>query len=208
MGAPLDLTGQIFGRLTVLSKAPNRIMGNGDSRRAWNCECECGNKIIATTLDLRKGDVRSCGCLKSELDRTRSRTHGETKSRLHNIWQRMRSRCSNVNSQDYAYYGGRGIRVYPPWDKDYMCFRDWALSNGYRDDLTIDRIDVNKGYCPENCRWTTMKVQANNRTNSRYITCNGETHTIQEWSEIVGINYQTLYMRFNAGWSPEKALNK
>ena len=206
MGSPLDLTNESFGRLTVISQAPNRVMGNGDSRRAWNCTCECGNKIVATTLDLRKGDVRSCGCLKAERDRTFGIIHGDNNTRLHTIWSAMRYRCRKKNAADSQYYFEKGIRVCEEWDRDYLCFKEWALSNGYAENLTIDRIDVNGNYSPENCRWVNMKVQANNRSNSRYITYLGETHTIQEWSEIKNIKYSTLYMRFRAGWSPDRAL--
>lgn len=208
MGAPLDLTNNKFGRLLVIEKAPNRIMGNGDSRRAWLCMCECGNKVVATTLDLRKGDVKSCGCLKQELDAKRRTIHGEHGTHLHNVWCAMRRRCRNENSKDYIHYGGRGIKVCSEWDKDFTCFKNWALSNGYSEELTIDRINVDGNYEPNNCRWTSMKAQSNNRSNSRFVTYNGETHTIQEWSEILNIPYNTLYMRLKNGWSVDRALNK
>lgn len=206
MGAPLDLINKTFGRLTVMSRAENRLMPNGDSRRAWNCKCECGNEIVATTMDLRSGDVKSCGCLKAELDKAFGFKHGDNNTRLHTIWTGMRQRCRSENSADSQYYFKKGIRVYDEWDKDYLSFKNWSLSNGYSDELTIDRIDVNGDYSPENCRWVDMKAQANNRSNSKYITYLGETHTIQEWSEIKNIKYSTLYMRFRAGWSPERAL--
>lgn len=208
MGAPLDLTNKRFGRLLVIERSQNRIMGNGDSRRAWLCKCECGNEIVATTQDLRKGDVRSCGCLKRDLDIKRVTTHGDHSSHLHNVWCAMRRRCRNRNNKDFSHYGGRGIQVCAEWDSNFLCFKEWALSNGYAEGLTIDRIDVDGNYKPENCRWISMKEQSNNRSNSRYITHNGETHTIQEWSEILDIPYTTLYMRFRNGWSADKALNK
>lgn len=208
MGAPLDLTNQKFERLHVVERAPNRIMPNGDSRRAWLCRCDCGNEIVATTIDLRKGDVKSCGCIKKELDKVKLATHGDHGTHLHNVWCAMRRRCNNKKNRDFHHYGGRGINVCHEWESDYLCFKRWALSNGYSENLTIDRIDVDGDYTPANCRWVSMKEQANNRSNSRYVTYNGEVHTIQEWSEIVNIPYSTLYMRFRNGWSADEALHK
>lgn len=182
-------------------------MGNGDSKRAWLCKCDCGNELIATTMDLRKGDVRSCGCLKLELDIDRAKTHGDHGTHLHNVWCAMRRRCRDKNYKDFDRYGGRGISVCAEWNHDYSVFKEWALSNGYKQYLTIDRIDVNGNYEPGNCRWVSMKEQANNRTNTKKIECDGETHTIKEWSELIGIPYSTLYMRLKKGWSIERALN-
>lgn len=207
MGAPLDLINNRFGRLVVTAGAPNRVTPKGNSRRAWLCECDCGNKIVATTLDLRKGDVQSCGCLRAELDKTRSVIHGDHGTHLYNVWRAMRRRCKNVKNSDYSHYGGRGIRVCSEWDNDYLSFKKWALGNGYSPNLTIDRIDVNGNYAPENCRWVTMKTQANNRSNSKYITCDGKTLTIKEWADMTGIRYSTLYMRIRKGLSAKEALN-
>lgn len=206
MGKPLDLQGCRFGRLKIVSQAANKIMPNGDSRRAWFCECDCGNTIVVTTRDLQKGDVKSCGCLKREVDKKRNYLHGEHGSHLHNVWVAMRRRCANKKNADYHRYGGRGISVCAEWQDDYIAFRDWAISNGYSSSLTIDRIDVNGDYSPENCRWVTMKDQCNNRSNNAIICSNGISHTISEWAEIVNLPYTTLYMRFRNGWDAERAL--
>lgn len=159
--------------------------------------------------ELRKGDTKSCGCIKSEMDLTRNKTHGESNTRLYRIWKRMRQRCNDVNSSDYSHYGGRGICVCDEWQNDYHAFRNWAMANGYNDQLTLDRIDVDGSYNPDNCRFVTMKTQSNNRTNNQAIEYNGETHTIAEWSDLTGIQYGTLYNRiYTYGWSPERALTE
>lgn len=118
----------------------------------------------------------------------------------------MKSRCTDSNSVVYPDYGGRGITVCDEWMQSYESFRDWAINNGYQENLTLDRIDVNGNYCPDNCRWVSMKVQSNNKRNNRTIVYLGESHTISEWSDITGINKGTLRYRLDAGWTAEKAL--
>lgn len=120
----------------------------------------------------------------------------------------MKQRCYNPNDADsYIYYGARGIKVCDEWKDDFSAFESWAMSHGYRDDLTIDRIDVDADYCPENCRWATPKEQSNNTRRNRYITYNGETKTLTEWAELTGIDYQVLAHRFNKNWSAEDAFS-
>lgn len=206
MGAPIDLTGERFGRLLVTGQAPNRKTPNGNSRRAWFCVCDCGNELTATTMDLRGGDVKSCGCLKRELDVERGWKHGDHGTHLNNVWRAMRRRCRDQGQADYVHYGGRGIRVCELWENSYAAFKEWALSNGYAEGLTIDRIDVNGDYCPENCKWATRKEQTLNRRNTLTLTCNGETKTLSEWADILGVKYITLYHRVRKGMSPEEIL--
>ena len=151
--------------------------------------------VFAANLNVKGGKLNEWAYLHME----------KQKTRLHKIWESMRARCYDKNHIHFENYGGRGIYVCGEWS-DYVHFRDWALNNGYSEDLTIDRIDVNGDYCPENCRWVTMKEQQNNKRTNRYISMNGETHTISNWSEITGIKKTTLKERLNSGWSVEKAL--
>jgi len=204
--AAIDLSGQRFGRLLVIQRAPeNSTLGK--RRTQWLCRCDCGNDHIAATGDLRKGDTQSCGCLKRELDVSRNKRHGESGTKLHNIWKAMNRRCTDAKLSDYHYYGGRGIRVCNEWRDDYCTFRKWALSHGYQNGLTIDRIDTNGNYEPSNCRWVTHREQCNNRRSNRMFTHNGVSASIQQWSDRTGIPYSTLYMRLRNGWRFEDAIS-
>lgn len=127
--------------------------------------------------------------------------HGMRYTRIYDIWRAMRQRCQNPNCINYHNYGGKGIRVCEEWDKNFQTFYEWANQNGYEDHLTIDRIDVNGNYCPENCRWSSYKNQANNKSNNRYLEYNGELHTLGEWSEITGIKLATIWARMKRGWT-------
>lgn len=132
--------------------------------------------------------------------------HGfSDKERLYDLWCHMKQRCQNPTDKRYSLYGGRGITICEEWS-DYSIFRKWALSNGYANDLTLDRIDNNGNYEPSNCRWTTQKVQSNNRRTNRIITHNGVSHTLSEWSDITGIKWCTIRRRIEVGWSVEQAL--
>lgn len=203
MGKFIDLRGQRFGRLTVVERV--ETLKAGETR--WLCRCSCGRETITTTGRLRRGTCRSCGCLHSEAAKAQghaSMKHGATGSRLHRIWTNMKTRCRNKKNSNYPRWGGRGIAVCDEWLNDFSAFQAWALANGYREGLTLDRIDNNGGYSPENCRWTTAAMQANNRRSSRRISCWGETHTLGEWSRKLGISACTLFYRLRR-LPPEKA---
>ena len=197
-----DLTGSRFGRWAVLEYA-------GRSKRGevqYKCRCDCGTERVLRRTSLTSGNSKSCGCLSRDVAKERGTTHGDSKSRLYRIWAGIIQRCCNDRERyEWEKYGGRGITVCEEWHK-YEAFRDWALSSGYSDDLTIDRINVNGDYCPDNCRWATVYEQNNNKRTSKYISFNGETGTIREFADRYGLAYSCLYTRLKLGWSIEDAL--
>ena len=161
---------------------------------------------------MRNGDTKSCGCMKKERAiemASKHITHGKTKTRLYRIWFNMKCRCYKKTAPDYPRYGGRGITVCTEWRNDFQDFYDWAMANGYNEELSIDRIDCNGNYCPENCRWADSKIQNNNTRRNHYITYNGETLTIAEWAKKCGIDRNTLHSRLTRyGWTVERALSE
>lgn len=200
----INLCGLRFGRLLVLHE-------DGKDKRGelyWLCQCDCGNLKRVSGYKLRSGNTSSCGCLQKEARATGLHyRHRMSKSRLYSIWCNMKARCFNPKSIEYSSYGGRGIVVCEEW-KDFGNFLAWSISNGYKDSLTIDRIDVNGPYSPSNCRWVTMSEQSLNRRNSHFITAFGETLTIKEWSVKTGLKYDTIERRINRyGWSSEDAVS-
>lgn len=201
----MDLIGRRFGRWTVIEYEGTK--GEGKHKcRCWKCRCECGNVKIVREWNLKSGNSRSCGCLVSDSNKMNKTTHGKRNTRLYKIWVSMRNRCNNKNSSFYEDYGGRGVRVYPEWENDFMSFYDWSIKNGYSKELTIDRIDVNGNYEPDNCRWVDMRVQCNNRRNNHVLTYKEKTQTISEWERELGFKKDILQTRISNGWSIEKAI--
>lgn len=203
------LNGTRFGSLVVVGVGEDYIQpSNGSHHSTSICVCDCGNTKTVPNRDLRKGGILSCGCMRIERLRQAAIKHGEKYTRLYQIWNTMKGRCNCPTNHAYEYYGGRGIRICEEWS-DYENFSNWAKSSGYADNLTIERIDVNGNYCPENCKWATVQEQNDNKTNSCRLTYDGETHTLKEWSKITGISYDTLSRRYNIlGWSIENVLTK
>lgn len=196
-----DLTGQKFGRLTVIKRVENTK--NKDT--LWLCKCDCGGETITRITNLKNGNTKSCGCLNKEHLLKSITKHGLHNEKLYNTWKCIRQRCNNKNNPSYKNYGGRGITICNEWN-DFKNFYDWALNNGYKENLTIDRINNNKGYSPENCRWADKTTQSNNKRNNRNYTYNNETHTMGEWAKILNVNYWALRSRLDRGWDIKKAL--
>ena len=198
----IDLTGQRFERLKVLCRAENK-----GKRVCWTCECKCGKIVVVTGHELKAGDTKSCGCLRKETTSALNLTHGNSETRLYRIWAGMKTRIMNENSKDYSVYDARGIAICDEWENDFQAFEQWALSNGYTENLTIDRTNNDKGYSPDNCRWIKNNEQSANRRSNHYITHNSQTRTLSQWAKILNINRAALSRRINKlGWSIEKAL--
>ena len=202
----VDLVGQRFGKLEVVSYSHSR---NG---AYWLCKCDCGNTSVARGTSLRAGEVKSCGCGSLEAARKNaeaSRTkHGFAhKERLYETWKNMKRRCYNPTNKRAKFYAEKCVTVCDEWRDDYLAFRSWALANGYNDTLKIDRIDNDGDYCPENCRWATDKVQANNQSRNRLLTYNGETLTMAQWADKLGYSYSAINHRVQRGWSMERIVN-
>lgn len=209
MSRSIDLTGQRFGRLVALKQAGK----NKQQNALWLCLCDCGKTVIVSQNNLRKGGTKSCGCFKADCGRNQFMTHGLSKdengkqTRLYGIWAGIKKRCLNPRNQAYKDYGGRGILIVEAWLL-FENFYAWAMSHGYRDDLTIERKDVNGNYCPENCIWIPLKNQARNTRGNHIITYDGKTMLLTDWTKTTGIDRSTLALRLKKGWTEERALTE
>lgn len=192
-----DLRGNKYGCLK-----PTEFVEVRKGLAYWLCECDCGAKVIKAAKLLKNGHTTTCGDICKHHTK-----HGESKSRLFSIWQDMKNRCNNPNVKNFKNYGARGISVCAEWMKSFESFRDWAFNNGYSDDLTIDRKDVNGNYKPDNCRWATKVEQSNNRRVCRFITINGVIRTASEWARETGISSSVIVGRLDSGWPEEMLLS-
>jgi len=205
---PLEV-GQKFNRLTIikLDHIEKYISPKGKKKNKvyYVCQCDCGKNLIVLKNEITSNGTKSCGCKREENIRKSITIHNMTKTRLYKIWRNIKTRCLNKNNKHYKDYGGRGITICEDWKNDFMSFYNWAITNGYKEDLTIDRIDVNGNYEPSNCRWADRTIQNKNKRNNHLITYNGETHCVAEWSGILEINLRTLWSRIiNYNWPIEK----
>lgn len=202
MGKIKDISGQKFGRLNVIKYAYT------DKRHTaiWQCKCDCGNIVEVRGDALRNGTIQSCGCLQEDRRKEALTKHGQSRSKLYKVYHSMKGRCYNKNNREYHNYGARGIAVYSEWLSSYETFYDWAIENGYQDGLTIDRIDVNKGYEPDNCRWVNNKTQQNNKRNNIYLTCNNKTQTLMQWANELNLTYSCIHNRYERGWNIKEIL--
>lgn len=194
MSKSIDLSGKVFSRLTVLNRIENDSHGNAQ----WLCRCECGKETIVNGTRLLRGIIKSCGCLRRDSRISANTTHGKKKTRLYRIWLNMKNRCNNKKHirEDYR---GRGISVCDSWNNSFQSFFDWATSNGYDDEKSIDRIDNNGNYKPENCRWADRITQANNNRRNFIIRIGDKDKTLAQWVRLSGLNYSTLFSKIQRG---------
>ena len=190
-----NLIGQRFGRLLVTREGDRSCSG----RVRWHCVCDCGKELDVYGPSLKRGGTKSCGCYHSDEARIRHLKHGfggrADRPRIYSVWLSMKKRCYQTTHAEFDRYGGRGIFVCDEWKNDFSAFKVWADNSGYRDDLEIDRIDNDKGYCPENCRWVTRKINSNNRSKNHRVYFRDERRTIAEIADMVGLPYWTIYQR-------------
>lgn len=196
----IDLTGKRFGKLTVIKMHDQR---NEKGEILWLCKCDCGEERLSISGSLQHGGNTTCG------NHPKLFKHGQSGTRLFNIWTGMNARCSKKTASSYYLYGARGIQVCKEWREDFFVFKEWALNNGYQDDLSIDRFpDQNGDYGPDNCRWATSEEQNNNRVNNVLYEIDGELKTLTQWATIYktsrGMAYQRIYL---LQWDVKKALS-
>ena len=191
----IDLTGQKFNKLTVKGIASRNPL-------YWECVCDCGNIVNVRTSNLKRGMVKSCGCLHHK----GNPKHHLSNTRIYRIYKKMIRRCCSPDEPAYINYGARGISVCNEWKESVENFYNWAIANGYDDQLTIDRIDNDGDYCPENCRWITLEAQSRNRRSNIDVTINGVTKTLTEWAREFDVPYKRVYARARSGWSVLDAL--
>lgn len=201
--------GDTFGRWTIIGDGIKRQNGH----LYYPCQCSC-EKHTLKSVDIHRilnHSSMSCGCLRTEMLKERFKKHGDTKTRLYHIWLGMKSRCNNPNNKRYSRYGGRGINVCCEWNNDFASFKKWAYENGFDEDkknYSIDRIDNDKGYSPDNCRWATSREQCNNRSSNIIIEYNGEKKTATEWAIVFGVKSHTLIKRYKEGRPLEEVFSK
>lgn len=194
-----DISGQKFNRLTALKRAENCKHGSAQ----WLCMCDCGKEVIALGQKLRNGRTSSCGCFAAEQASKRFTKHGESNTRLFKIWGGMKSRCANPKTVGWNNYGGKGVRVCEIWASDFTAFKSWAIENGYKDNLTLDRKNNQGNYEPSNCRWATMKEQASNKTNNVKLT---DGRMAYEVANELGISNAQCRQRIREGMSLDEAV--
>lgn len=207
-----DILCKKFGRLTIISYSHcvDKYSKKGHSFiHYYTCLCDCGKYCVVERNSVREGHTLSCGCLNKDFCKKQFSKHRLTKDPLYKIYYRIIRRCYDKKDVSYKNYGQRGIVVCSLWKEDFYNFYNWAINNGYKKGLSIDRIDNNYGYSPDNCRWATAKEQSNNKRNNIIVEWKGEQHTLKQWAEILNVNYKKLWERTQKrGWSFEKAITK
>lgn len=197
-----DITGQKFGRLTVIK----RVGRNKQRQATWLCQCECANQITAVGCYLRSKRVMSCGCLRKDNLLKSITKHNKSRDKIYKVFTGMKARCYNKNSIEYKNYGARGIKICEEWLNNFLNFYDWAIANGYDENTehgkcTIDRIDVNGDYCPNNCRFVSNLIQQRNKRNNRFIEYKGIKLCVADWEKRLNFSQGTIKTRIKNGWS-------
>ena len=200
---PKNLTNLTFGRLTVLKVYEEVTFKSGSKNTRWLCKCSCGKEKVVFRSNLINGHSTSCGCYQKEI----VSTHRLTNHRLYGIWLEVKKRCLDKKRASYKNYGGRGIVICDEW-MDFMNFYEWSLNNGYSDSLTLDRVDNDGNYSPENCRWATRSVQNNNTRRNVYVECRGEKKTLAQLARDHGLSPETIRYRMNRGYEGEELVAK
>lgn len=202
---PKDLTGMRFGRLVALRVA--KKTGEGCANDFWSCKCDCGNEVVVRRYGILSWNTRSCGCLSKDVHK---KQRGLSHDLLYKKWMSMKRRCYDSRSLAYKNYGGRGIKVCDEWREHFIVFYEWCISSGYVEGngKSLDRIDNDGDYSPDNCRWVDYKDQQNNKRRSRFVTFDGKTLTVAQWERETGISRSTIIGRLNRGWTAEKALTE
>ncbi len=205
MGKFVDITGKRYGKLVVLERGEDYVSPSGYVAANWICKCDCGKNVLVRGCNLKSGATTSCGC--ERILHPNRYVHGMKGSRLYSIWKGMKTRCFNENDASYPDYGGRGITLCDEWENDFLAFYTWSVNNGYNERLSIDRINNNGNYCPDNCRWADRETQGNNQRTNHLLTYGGETLTMSQWAKKTGIGYYKLKDRIDKlHWSTERAL--
>lgn len=211
-----DLTGKRFGRLIVIKRADRYYTNSGKRCTYWECKCDCGNQTIVTANHLTSGHTWSCGCAhKEQMEawKTYRLTHGRTKGkkpdRAYRAWEQIKHRCYNPKDINYKNYGAKGITMWEGWINDPTSFCEYvsALDRYAEDGVTIDRIDFQGNYEPGNLRWLSLAEQQRNKSSNVWITANGETHVISEWSRMTGLSHGTISYRLKSGWTHDQVIN-
>ena len=195
----VDLTGKRFGRLVVIC----RVYKNNTKKVYWLCKCDCGVTKSIRGDALTMGRTLSCGCRIQE----KKIKHGSSRTRIYRIYDHMKQRCYNKNHKHYNSYGGRGICICAEWNNSFSNFLEWAKNNGYRDDLTLDSIDVNGNYEPSNCRWTDRLTQSNNKRDTIMLEYNGEKVPLSELARKLNVPRYVFYERYKNGWSCKRIIH-
>lgn len=203
MSKLIDITGERFNQLFVIRRVENAKGGV----TMWECLCDCGNTTLVRGSNLKNGMVKSCGCRRKE--NKPALRHNMSKTRLYREWAGMKSRCYTSSAKTYQNYGGRGIKVCSEWEDSFETFRDWALTHGYTDELTIERIDYEKDYCPENCKWIPSNKQQGNRRICYSFEHNGKVKNLADWCVELSLPYKLIHNRINKlGWSFDRAISE